>query len=161
MLLVDSREMFIQEAKEISNMLNGVHHSRKLSHLQVNYPDTVERLSALQATRMNASLSSSQASLFPSPGTVTLLDPKDRVREFKQTKLREYQDAMKTHLIEERLINFRKKEYYREMGRKAVVNQVENSCIGHRLLITCYVCLGDSRNSSQIKRRFISSRCFS
>ena len=115
--------MFVQEAREISHMLNGVHHARKLSHLQVNYPDTIEKLSQLQAER-TLSLSSSQASLFPSQSVTSLIDPKEKVKEFKQTKLREYQEAMKSHLIEERFINFRKKEYYREMGRKAVVNQV-------------------------------------
>ncbi len=117
--------MFIQEAQEISALLNGVHHARKLSHLQVNYPDTVERLSNLQAARTQSlAFSTSQTNLFPPQTSASSLNPKDQVREFKQTRLREYQDAMKNHLIEERFINFRKKEYYREMGRKAVVNQV-------------------------------------
>jgi hypothetical protein len=153
------REMFIQEAKEVSNMLNGVHHTRKLSHLQINYPETVQRLSQLQTDR-TMSLSSSQANLFPSQTLSTTLDPKDRVKEFKQTKLHEYQAAMKSHLVEERLINFRKKEYYREMGRKAVVNQVRIAIrFLHAQHSQNFLSLGYRWDCSSSERRIISAWC--
>ncbi len=115
------REMYLQEAREIADLMNGVHHARKISHLQVNYPDTITKLSTLQLERTLGH--SSTAALLPAYTTKPPSD-KERVQQFKQTKLKDYQEAMKEHIIHEKFINFRKKEYNREMGRKAVVNGV-------------------------------------
>ena len=43
--------MYIQEAREIQYMMGGVHHARKISHLQVSYPETITRLSAIQSEK--------------------------------------------------------------------------------------------------------------
>lgn len=114
--------MFLREAREIQDLMNGVHHARKISHLQVNYPDTITKLSSIQSEK-TLSLNSSSSALLSTYTTKPATD-KDKVQQFKQTKLKEYQDAMTDHIVHERFINFRKKEYNREMGRKAVANQV-------------------------------------
>lgn len=100
--------------------MNGVHHARKISHLQVNYPDTIQRLTSIQSER---TLGQTSTAILPTYTTKPPSD-KERVQQFKQTRLSEYQEAMKDHVVQERFINFRKKEYNREMGRKAVANQV-------------------------------------
>ena len=42
------REVFKNESAEISQYLQGSHYSRKLAHKQINYPDTIVKLSKLQ-----------------------------------------------------------------------------------------------------------------
>ena len=46
--LFTRRQIFKAEAQEIFKLVQGVHHSRKLPHQQVNYSETVHKLSKLQ-----------------------------------------------------------------------------------------------------------------
>lgn len=121
------------------NYTRDVHYSRKLSHQQVNYPDTVQKLSQIMSER---SLSSSYSRLdnpgatFSSSGFNTAAFSTSSLNasgssffitknmERKSMKLKEHQDSMVEFMKNERFINERKRLYNRELGRKAVVNQV-------------------------------------
>ena len=43
------RKHFREEAGRVSEYLQGVHPARKIGHMQVNYSDTVNRMSKMQA----------------------------------------------------------------------------------------------------------------
>jgi hypothetical protein len=109
-------DIFVNEAYEVDHYLRGIHHSRKISHMQVNYPETVHRLSKLQLDRTL------------NPATINYKRPATqhvaRVTEMKVQKLKDFENNMKEYINKERFMNIRKKEYNREVGRKAVANQV-------------------------------------
>jgi hypothetical protein len=48
------------------------------------------------------------------------------VKQQKEYKLKDFEESMKSYIQSERFINIRKKEFNRETGRKAVVNQVNH-----------------------------------
>lgn len=98
-------------------MLQGIHYSRKNTHNQVYYPETIERLSKLQANRPQTTAATSHRRR---PST----ELHARATLLKELKLRDFQENMKHYIVKERHMNFRKKEFNREVGRKAVVNQV-------------------------------------
>lgn len=113
--LLFSREVFEQEAAVISEYLRGVHHSRKISHQQVNYSETVGKLGKIQST------------------VPVYLERRDEhnvntTQGFGNTatgyKLKEFNDAMSKVIVEEKGMNDRKRLYNREVGRKAVVNKI-------------------------------------
>lgn len=98
--------------------MRNIHHSRKISHIQVNYPDTVQKLSKLQEMRDEALLHGSVRREMPRSSS------QDIGKQQKEYRLRDFEENMKSYIKEERFINIRKKEFNRETGRKAVVNQV-------------------------------------
>ncbi len=112
-ILYHHREVFEAEAAEISKYLQGVHHSRKISHQQVNYSDTVARLGKFQSD-------------------VPVYAPKHEehaaTQSFGETaagfKMKEYNDRMGQYILQEKDMNDRKRLYNREVGRKAVVNKI-------------------------------------
>ncbi len=107
-LLELSRVAFTREAKEISTFLQGNHHSRKIAHQQVNYSDTVTKLSKMQTQT-----------------PVYLQNTDNRHQESTHNpKMSEYQQKMSDNIKVERDLNERKRLYNREVGRKAVVNEV-------------------------------------
>lgn len=121
------------------NYTRDIHHSKKLSHQQVNYPDTVEKLSQIMSQRtLNSSYSRLQNpdATFSSSGFNTSAFSTSSLNasgssfyitknmEHKSMKLKEHQDSMVDFMKSERFINERKRLYNRELGRKAVVNQV-------------------------------------
>ena len=109
------REIFEKEATEISTYLRGVHHSRKIAHQQVNYSDTVTKLGKFQQD-------------------VPVYLPKTDAHAHNSTqgfgntangyKMQTYNDKMAEYILQERDMNDRKRLYNREVGRKAVVNEV-------------------------------------
>lgn len=105
------------EAQQVSGYLKGIHHSRKISHLQVNYPETVEKLSKLQDMRAQTAHYSTK-SILPRSASQEI------VYQRKQFRLKDFEQTMNGHVKQEKFINFRKKEFNRETGRKAVANQV-------------------------------------
>lgn len=105
------------EAQQVSGYLKGIHHSRKISHLQVNYPETVEKLSKLQDMRAQTAHYSTK-SILPRSASQEI------VYQRKQFRLKDFEQTMNSHVKQEKFINFRKKEFNRETGRKAVANQV-------------------------------------
>eukprot|EP01040_Poterioochromonas_malhamensis_P002152 gene2152-2293_t len=117
------REIFIQEAREITAYIKDIHHSRKISHQQVNYPETVQKLSNILSEKSFQSFSSGNQLNQPMARTETDFH-KSMNLEARTMKLKEHQQKMIDHMKTERHINERKRLYNREIGRKAVVNQI-------------------------------------
>lgn len=109
------REIFVSEASEVSTYLQGVHHSRKIAHQQVNYSDTVAKLGKFQ-----------QDVPVYLQKTDTL--PHSATQSFGNTangfQMQAYTDKMGTYILQEKDMNDRKRLYNREAGRKAIVNEV-------------------------------------
>jgi len=110
-----AKQVFEDEAKEISTYLQGIHHSRKISHQQVNYSDTVTKLGKFQRDIpvYNRKVDDDAAH---QPGSFGNTE-----RGFR---LKEYNDKMSTFVAQEHDWNERKRVFNREAGRKAVVNEV-------------------------------------
>jgi hypothetical protein len=148
----------VEEAKDISNYIRNIHHSRKISHQQVNYPDTVHKLSTILSNKSNPfSSSPSQTSAFGSlqqgdqffnttssaffstndhSSSPSLNSTHHSSKYFisqnleqKSYKLKEHQEKIKEYMNTEHMMNERKRLYNRELGRKAVVNEVLDSFI--------------------------------
>ena len=103
-----SRKVFGEEALAVSKYLEGVHHSRKISHQQVNYASTVEKLSKLQARV---------------PVYIQKETPKVHGVESNPAILQQH-GIMKEYIVKESHANERKRLYNREVGRTAVVDKV-------------------------------------
>ena len=114
----------MQEAREITSYIKDIHHSRKISHQQVNYPDTVQKLSAIMSQKTLLP-SRPESSHFTHSLNSTASDVHKSMNiETKSIKLKEHQQKLTGYMQSERYINERKRLYNREVGRKAVVNQV-------------------------------------
>jgi hypothetical protein len=147
-LLNLSRNIFLQEAREITKYTKDVHHSRKISHQQVNYPDTVHKLSSiLTKTSLSSQQNSTQCVASDFNGRDTY---KIQNQEAKTFKLKEHQEQLQSYMVEERYMNVRKRLYNRELGRKAVVNQVLNFVAVYDLAETDLF-IGNFWNSSRRK----------
>lgn len=109
------REVFEQEAAEISSYLRGVHHSRKIAHQQVNYADTVSRLGKFQH-EVPVYLQKTDIPSFSSSQGFGNTE--------KGFRMQAYTDKMGTYILTEKDMNDRKRLFNREAGRKAIVNEV-------------------------------------
>ncbi|KAJ1431023.1 hypothetical protein B484DRAFT_448534 [Ochromonadaceae sp. CCMP2298] len=111
--LSKAREVFQTEAGEISSYLQGIHHSRKIAHQQVNYADTVARLGKFQE----------QIPLY-----VQKVPEVHNSAAFGngsgEYRISEYSQKMGEYIIKEKDMNDRKRLWNRETGRKAVLNDV-------------------------------------
>mmetsp|Transcript_23045 Transcript_23045/g.38590 ORF Transcript_23045/g.38590 Transcript_23045/m.38590 type:complete len:192 (+) Transcript_23045:133-708(+) len=110
-----AKEVFANEARETSDYLRGVHHSRKIGHQQVNYSDTVSKLGKFQRevpvyTTKVAETQTQGANGFSNTGT--------------EYKLTEFNEKMSQYISKEKDMNDRKRLYNRETGRVAVLNDV-------------------------------------
>lgn len=109
------RQVFEEEAKEISLYLRGKHHSSKVGHNQIHYAETVNKLCELQKQMPQ----SEPRNKVPHPCTSNFGSTETGF------KLKAYQDKMSAYVATEKDINQRKREYNREVGRTAIVNQVK------------------------------------
>lgn len=105
------KEIFKQEAKEVAEYLQASHHSRKIAHQQVNYSDTVTKLSKMQKE------------------TPVYLQNKEmqmgmKISAASRVKLNEFYDQRRDYSVNERDINERKRLYNREMGRVSTVTKI-------------------------------------
>lgn len=110
-----SRQKYKEEAADVTNYLKGVHHSRKISHMQVNYSDTVTKLSKMQETvpvYLQKDAKPQERNFFP------------HMSDQRKMTISEYQKTMGEVIKVEKDINERKRLYNREVGRKAIVNEV-------------------------------------
>eukprot|EP00981_Chlorochromonas_danica_P007019 scaffold1524_cov182-Ochromonas_danica.AAC.3 len=136
-----AREIYLEESRAIARVMTSVHHSRKQSHQQVYYPETTQRLGQLQANRSSSyatlagsgafdftGTASSYSTLPSSSSSSSAIRPSDRAKshahEVKEMTLRAYQEKMTEAIKQEQFINSRKRNYNREVGRKAIVNKV-------------------------------------
>ena len=113
-------EQFREEANEVVSFLQGVHHSRKISHQQVNYSDTVSKLSKIQATVPVVLTNTTPAHA----SYATTTTPLSKTTEIMTKSIKEYEQTMSKRIDEEHHWNQRKRLYNREVGRKAQVNEI-------------------------------------
>ena len=96
--------------------MQGVHHSRKIAHQQVNYADTVSKLGKFQQEVPVYTIKREEHNAFGAS------------QGFGNTgagyKLQEFNDKMSSYILQEKDMNDRKRLYNREVGRKAVVNKL-------------------------------------
>jgi len=112
---------FREEAGQVTEYLRGVHHARKLGFMQVNYADTVNKLSKAQE---NVSVMLPPAHLAtqahnPTVSTVTSKNTQQDALNFTQ-----YQQQMNEHVSRESQLNLLKRYHNREVGRKAIATEV-------------------------------------
>jgi hypothetical protein len=107
MKLMLPRQIFRNEAQEIFKLVQGVHHSRKLPHQQVNYGETVAKLSKMQQSV-----------------PVYLARTDMEQPNHKTLKYKEYHEQMNDTIRKEKELNEKKRLYNREVGRTAVVGKV-------------------------------------
>lgn len=117
--MVFCRKIYVDEAKEIATAMRRVHHSRKLSHQQVYYPETVKKLGQIQSAH-----DQSRTTRSATASAESRREESSAVYQAKEMKLRDFQQRFTEHIKKEHFINHRKRNYNREVGRKAVVNQV-------------------------------------
>lgn len=132
------RSHFREESKGIIQHLTGVHHARKLGHMQVNYADTVSKLSEMQVRKpvtLSGTMNNSNnhtstvqtASAVPSSShnnNGSYNGSYNNTSMNKIMKMNEFNDTMKANIASEHQLNARKRLYNREVGRKAVVTDI-------------------------------------
>jgi len=109
-----ANQHFRKEAGDVSSYLTGIHHARKIGHMQVNYGETVEKMSKYQdripLTR-------------PEPA-----QPTQKVQsKFTQRDQQSYSDlvqSMNESVKKEQSENYLRRLHNREVGRKAIINEV-------------------------------------
>jgi len=112
-------QQFKEEAQDVTSFLQGVHHSRKIAHQQVNYADTVSKLSKIQATVPVVLTKTDPAHI-----TETNTKPMSKTTEIMTNNIKQYEETMSNRINEEHHWNYRKRLYNREVGRKAIVNEI-------------------------------------
>ena len=108
------KQAYKEEAKQVASYLTGVHHARKLPAMQLNYSDTINKLSKLQATK---------------PVEVAPVTPAEPPRHSKDhayqvVKQEAYMNKLKTDLYQEVKINDRKRNYNFAVGQTASIKGV-------------------------------------
>ena len=112
------RTQFKEEAKVVNEELKRIHHSRKIAHMQTFYPNTIVSLSAAKAE----------------PGFTQQKPVVDAQQSAKVMKQSEFFASMNSNIHDEHHINHRKRAFNREVGRKAVVDEV---CILSFYVLLC------------------------
>jgi hypothetical protein len=101
--------IYKRESKEVLGFLEGVHHSRKISHQQVNYADTVQKLSRMQSSV---------------PTYTQNITSKPQENAVVSMKYKEFNDNMNGTTRTEQDLNYRKRLYHREVGRVSAVDGI-------------------------------------
>ena len=107
-------KLYRTEAKQVSNFLTSVHHARKLPAMQLNYSETVHKLSKNQGN----------VSLVVDPPAAAV--PTKHSKDHKQQLVKEDQfyNKMRQDINKETYINDRKSRYNFAMGQKAQIKQI-------------------------------------
>ena len=109
-----AKNYFCKEAVEIGDYLKGKHHAGKIGHMQVNYSETVNKMSKAQGQRpMN---------IAQSPGTAKKVQSKNTVAD--QMKYTQVVESMNKSVAKESSENYLRRLHNREVGRKAILNDV-------------------------------------
>ena len=106
------KEQFREEAQRVTKYLEGVHHSQKQSHAQVNYSETVSKLSKIDHEPQPYVRRLPPAETFSSTHNMVVAKRDDTI------------EAMNRNAHLEHDLNQRKRAYNREVGRVAIVNSV-------------------------------------
>ena len=95
-----------------------MHHCRKIGYMQVDYADTVQKLSKFQN---NVPTTITTPAIHQQPETIKPISH-NSVRDAQTEK--QFANSMREAINNERFINERKRMHNRETGRIAVVNEV-------------------------------------
>jgi len=119
------RQHFKEEAAQVTQYLTGIHHARKIGHMQVNYSDTVDKMSASQAAKSTSTIQVPQtdASGFGG-GHGGQARPQSKTTQADRQAYSQWVDQMNTQVAAEQSLNHRKRLHNREVGRKALVHDV-------------------------------------
>jgi hypothetical protein len=115
------RQHFKEESKVVLNYLKETHYSRKLAHMQVNYPETVKQL---------------EAHVVAKPHDEFLATPNCRLsinRDQEAARLKSFMNTLKSNILEEHHINERKRVFNRVNSRKASSAEVSSHFINFSL----------------------------
>jgi len=124
------RQHFRDEAVQVSQYLTGIHHARKLGHMQVNYADTVDKMSALQSMKPTATAHVPQTD-HPAVGGGGgggghggSSKPQSKNTQADQLQYTQLVSQMNAQVAAEQSLNHRKRLHNREVGRKALLHDV-------------------------------------
>lgn len=106
------KNQFREEAHDVSKYLEGVHHIQKQSHSQVNYSETISKLSRTGQEPVVYTRREPTAQTFSSSHSLVV------------SKQNEITDRMNHNAYAEHDLNSRKRAYNREVGRIAILNSV-------------------------------------
>ena len=108
------KKHFREEAGRVSQFLQGVHPARKIGHMQVNYAESVNKLSKMQQEVAVV--------LKPQPASQTKMMSTNSAAD--SLKMSQVMDQMGKDVASERSRNYLKRTHNREVGRKAIVDEV-------------------------------------
>jgi len=109
-----AKKHFRQEAQEVGSYLTGIHHARKIGHMQVNYGETVAKMSKAQE--------SVALTLKPPQKPATRVQSKQTAAD--QQNYSQLMSSMNSTVKQEQGDNYLRRLHNREVGRKAVINDV-------------------------------------
>lgn len=105
------KKLYKQEANEVSKYMEGVHHSRKISHQQVNYSETINRRSKQQVSK---------------PLYLQKAEQVDKNATLNH-RYKAFTEQMNKTTKSEQDFNFRRRVHNREMGR---ISEVDSIVVG-------------------------------
>lgn len=105
------RQMFREEATKVSRFTEKLHPSRKVLHMQSNYPETVKKLQGIYQPESHQPVTSSQ-----------YMRPVRTARN--ETALQSHLEQLKNETTREYRWNARTKLYNNSRGRKATVDKI-------------------------------------
>jgi hypothetical protein len=106
------KAQFREEAQAVTKYLKGVHHSQKQSHAQVNYSETVTKLSKLAKDSIPYVKEPRPPKIHSSSHAMVVSRQNETI------------ESMKKNAFLEHDLNSRKRAYNRQVGRVAIVNSV-------------------------------------
>jgi hypothetical protein len=109
-----SKQAYRQEAKQVASYLTGVHHARKLPAMQLNYSETVNKLSKLQVEK--------PITRAPPPQK----EPERHSKNHGEVVLKQeaYLNKMRNDIKQETFVNDRKRRYNFSQGQTASIRDV-------------------------------------
>lgn len=109
------KHQYKDEHKVVSTFIKDIHHSRKLSHMQVNYGNTVDKLSHELKNDTRTLYLTKLKTDYQRP---TLKNNKNIHKE------KDFMNNMKEHIKKETFINERKRLYNDAQSRKSLAHEV-------------------------------------
>jgi len=113
-----AKQAYKEEGKQVASYLTGVHHARKLPAMQLNYSETVNKLSKLQVDKPITRAPPAQK------------EPERHSKNHAQVVVKQdaYLNKMRNDIKSETFINDRKRRYNFSQGQTASIRDVfENS----------------------------------
>jgi hypothetical protein len=108
------KQHFREEAGQVTKYLRGVHHARKIGHMQVAYSETIEKMSKAQVEK--------PVVLAPQAPPAARVTSKQTSQD--QMQYAQLMQTMNASVASEQSLNFKKRLHNREVGRRAILNDV-------------------------------------